>query len=318
MCDDHFLTSYIYYIIKLFVIKKNTSKQLQYMVIVREVQKNECNMYNNIYLFYKEDMVLLWDPNEIEVKKDYHWKIGSLDLWVKKADDEWFVAYTQVIEDLDNKKSIIAKPEKKPEGLGWSRFVIDDTSRVIQLVPVLQDRAIVVGSEPPVKILPGNTALFFVSIPVWVRVYVGEKKKVILTEIPTIVLSNTWFGDPMMGELGYSLKTHARRSMEELSISHQRVFCPVWVKNDTSSQLDFQRLSVHVEHLRVYRGTKRLWTNEVQIDFFGEDQPSNIDFSDKIPNFEEGCVLLSEERTPVDKSLLKKSVSILKYFTTFE
>jgi len=254
--------------------------------------------------------VLLWDSNEIEVKKDYHWKIGSLDLWVKKADDEWLIAYTQVIEDLDNKKSIIAKPQKKPEGLGWNRFVI--------VVPVLQDRAIVVGSETPVKILPGNKALFFMSIPIWVHVYVGENKKVMLTEIPTIVLSNTWFGDPMTGELGYSLSTNARRSIKELRISPQRAVCPVWVKNDTPSQLDFQRLSVHVEHLRVYRGSKRLWTNEVQVDFFGEDQPSHIDFSDKIPNFEEGCVLLSEERKPVDKSLLKKSVSILKYFTTFE
>ncbi len=262
--------------------------------------------------------MLLWDSHKIEVKKDYHWKIGSLDLWVRKADDEWLIAYAQVCEDLDSKKSIIAKPQKKPEDIGWNRFVIDDTSRIVQLVPVLQDRAIVVGSEIPVKILPGNKALFFMSVPIWVRVYVGENKKVMLTEIPTIVLSNTWFGDPMTGELGYTLKTTARRSMGELRISPQRAVCPVRVKNDTQSQLDFQRLSVHVEHLRVYRGSKRLWTNEVHIDFFGDDLPSRIDFSDKMPDFEEGCMLLSEERTPVDKSLLKKSVGILKYFTTFE
>jgi len=37
----------------------------------------------------------------------------------------------------------------------------------------------------------------------------------------------------------------------------------------------------------------------------------------EIPEFEKGCELLCKERTPVDKSLLRKSFSILKYFTNF-
>ncbi len=262
--------------------------------------------------------MLQWHPTGVEAGKPYYWKIGSLHLWITKSGDEWLLASKQVAGDLDSKEVIVARAQEKPEELLWNRFVFTEESNIIQLIPVLQDRAIVVGSEIPVKILPGGRALFFVNIPVWVRVYTGENRKAILTEIPTVTLSNTWFGDPMSGELCYSLRSHARRSIQNMGVYPQRAVCPIRVKNKSTNQLDFQKLCVHAEHLKVYEGKSRLWTNEVNIDFFGEDEPSEVGFSNTEPTFEEGCKLLCEERIPVDRSLLKKSVSILKYFTRFE
>lgn len=262
--------------------------------------------------------MIYWQPTALKSGEEYYWKIGSLHLWMKKTKDEWLLAHEQKTEDSPNSRPIIARPRKKPETLFWNRFIFISESNIIQLVPVMQDRAIVVSSENPVKILPKNRTLFFIDIPVWIRIYAGENREAILTELPTAILSNTWFGDTMSGELCYSLSAKAHRSMDELSISTLRAICPVWVLNSSSEHLDFQKLCIHAEHLRVYEGKNKLWTNEVYIKFFGEDQPNEVDFSDNKPSFEEGCRLLSEERKPVDRSIFKKSISILKYFTRFE
>ena len=260
----------------------------------------------------------LWSPVSLEKERDYFWHIGPLSLWIRRDGDEWLIASDRQ-EDVETADTVAAE-EEKPEALGWSRFVLAGESSTVRLLPVLPDRAAVVGSETAVKILPANKALFFVSVPVWVRVTVvgTRKKQTTLTELQAVKLSNTWFGDPMTGELGYSLTTSARRSIEESPPACHQAVCPVTVKNRAAEPLDFQKLCIHIEHLRVYTGPKRLWTNEVSITFTGPDQPTLLDFSDRQPDREEGCVLLSDERTPVTKSLLKKSVGILKYFTSFE
>jgi len=260
----------------------------------------------------------LWNPVPLEQERDYYLCIGPLALWIRRSGDEWLLASGQRVDDAPTEAAAVAG--EKPEEIEWTRFVLADESTTVQLLPVLPDRAVVVGSETAVKILPGNRALFFVSVPVWVRVtVVGKKKKrTALSEIETVKLSNTWFGDPMTGELGYSLTTSARRTLEDSVPVGYRAVCPVLVKNAAAEPLDFQKLCIHVENLRVYGGVKRLWTNEVTITYTGPDQPALLSFSDRPPALEEESVLLSEERIPVSKSLLKKGVGILKYFTTLE
>jgi hypothetical protein len=122
----------------------------------------------------------------------------------------------------------------------------------------------------------------------------------------------------MTGELCYSLKTKARRSIAETDTNPHKAVCPVTIDNRSTSPLDFQKFSVPVDSLKVYAGVKTLWTNEVKIIFHGENQPSRVEFSGKKPSVENDCTLLSAERIPMDRTLLKKSVSIFKYFTSFE
>jgi hypothetical protein len=195
--------------------------------------------------------------------------------------------------------------------------VADEKTEVLQLAPSLQDRAVVVSSDITLKILPGSNALFFVGIPVWVRVHIGARKDTELAEIPTRILSNTWFGDPTTGELCYSLKSRAGRDIGHIPASPHKAICPVRLVNSSAGKLDFQKLNIHVEHLRVFAGKTRLWTNEVSIRFFGEDQPGQVDFPSKVPQFEKPLTLLTEERVPVSQSILKKSIGILRHFKNF-
>ena len=259
----------------------------------------------------------LWEPIKLKCEMDYLWEIGSLKLWVKKTEIEWLVAYEHQPGELYAGKQVAAQKVQKPEDLVWNRFVYEDPSCIIQLMPALHDRAVVISSETPIRMLPGNSALFFVSIPIWVRIYTGESKKAMLIEIPTITLSNTWFGDPMNGELCYSLSTHARRKVEDLEASPQRAVCPFYVRNKSTEQLEFQMMAVHVEHLKIYKDSDRLWTNEVYINFLSNDQLSQVNYSEKEPSIIQGCELMAEERVPLDNSIIKKSIGFLRSFSNF-
>ena len=259
----------------------------------------------------------MWEPNDLKRDLDYHWEIGSLKLWIRRTDIEWLVAYEHQPGDLYADKPVVAKKGQKPEKIVWNRFVFDDPSCIIQFMPALHDRAVVISSETPTRILPGNSAMFFVSIPIWLQIYAGEGKKAMLIEVPTVTLSNTWFGDRMDGELCYSLSTHARRKVEELKVSTQRAVCPFHVSNNSAEQLDFQMMAVHVEHLKIYKGQNQLWTNEVYINFLNKDQLTQVNFSEKKPCIIQDCELIAEERIPIDKSILKLGIGFLRSFSNF-
>jgi hypothetical protein len=259
--------------------------------------------------------VKLWEPVEIQRGKEYHWCMGNLRIWCTRNEKEWMLAWEHGEEEAQTEVARTQHP--KPEHLTWERYVCAHKTDKLQLVPVLQDRPVVLNSDITLKILPGNEALFFVGIPVWVRVRVGTRKDIELAEIPTQILSNTWFGDPTTGELCYSLQSRAGREIEKIPISAHKAVCPVLLMNGSTVKLDFQKLDIHVEHLRVYAGAHRLWTNEVGIRFLGDGQPVQVEFSNNAPSFEKHLTLLAEERVPTSQSILKKSIGILRHFTNF-
>jgi hypothetical protein len=89
------------------------------------------------------------------------------------------------------------------------------------------------------------------------------------------------------------------------------VLCPVSLHNTSADTIDFQNFSIHVEHLRVYRGKHRLWSSEVRVYYRGVLQPPVIDYSKK-PAYEEECELVSKERVAIDRSILRKYLSFIK------
>jgi len=256
-----------------------------------------------------------WEQIKLERDETYRWQIGPLSLWAQLQDDEYLITSQYTDEETDESQCGPVSSDQVPEDLTWSRFIVREPSIGIRLRPALPDRPVVVSPELPIKLTSNSKAVFYVSIPVWVQVTTGKGEESLLMEIPSRVLSNTWFGDTMTGELCYDLSTRARREFEkETSIDHL-VLCPVSVRNDGSDPLDFQKLSVHVENLRVYRGKRRLWSNEVGITYMGGDQPAEIRYSERKPNFEEGCELVNRERVPVQRSILRKSFGFIKSFT---
>ena len=253
-----------------------------------------------------------WKTRTVQKRKTYAWRIGPLAFWVRKAgEDEWYVAFER---SFSEHQLVIARNMEKPESVPWNRYVFADDSDTIRFTPALPDRPVVVDSELSLRILPGNNALFYVSVPMWVRIHVGRGGEVLLCEIPTELLSNSWLGEPTGGELCYSLRTHAHRTITDYIDSPNRIYCPVRIVNDAQTALQFRKLCIHVENLRVYLGKRHVLSNQVDITYVGETTPSQVVFSPEKPSIDAECELITEERVPASKSILKKSYSFLKYF----
>ncbi|HIJ53174.1 MAG TPA: DUF432 domain-containing protein [Planctomycetes bacterium] len=259
----------------------------------------------------------IWNRSNIGSGEILRSQIGPLLLWFRKIEDELHVAFERLPDPdtIVDATGPVAVNVVESEGLDWGRWIVGAETNVVQVLPIMPDRPVVVHPELPVKIPTGHKALFFVSIPIWLRVLAGEKKPIELCEVPVLILSNTWFGDTMSGELCYSLRSRARRQITDSEPNPSRTICPVKIRNTSPKQLNVERLCVHVEHLKTYSGGKNLWTNGITITFRGEEQVSKIEYSSNPPAFEPVGEILSEARTPVKETILKRSIGSFKLFS---
>jgi len=258
-----------------------------------------------------------WKPQKIQSNQCLHGQIGPLRLWLKQADDELHIAVERVPDTESKLETKVFEPMKgsEPKGLDWGRWVVGTNADTIKLIPLTPDRPVVVRPEVPLKIPTNHEALFFVSFPIWVRIVAGKSSQLNLYEVPSVLLSNIWFGDPMSGELCYSLRSRARRKINNSEPSPHRAICPVRIRNLSTKQLDIERFCVHVEHLKIYNGSDKLWTNEINITFKGENEVSQVQYAQSPPTFEPVRNVISEARIPLKKPLLKKSLSDFKLFS---
>lgn len=252
----------------------------------------------------------VWKPFGIEPDQCVETQIGPLKIWLRRVDDETHVAVGR--DASPDGTFLVNAPEPVKDtvsgGLDWSRWVCGTDWKTVKLIPKTPDRPVVVRPEVPVNLPPKQKAIFFVRVPCWVAVTVGEPDPRLLCEEPSLVLSNTWFGDPTSGDLCYSMRTRARRHNVDTQIEPHRIVCPVTISNVAKKGVDITRLCVHVEHLNIYLGETRLWTNGVSITFKGENEVSQVAYSRDVPEYEPAAEMLSKARKPLKKPLLKRSL----------
>ncbi|MBI9104361.1 MAG: DUF432 domain-containing protein [Spirochaetales bacterium] len=256
----------------------------------------------------------IWKPFEFVDDRSYFIRIGPLRLWMERHDEEWFLAYDHQADEMGS--TIVSKPSKgfikKPDSISWHRIVATTDTNRITLFPVMDELPIVVGAEPPLIILPRNEALIFINVPVSIRIAAGTKKQVILFELPSVVLSKTWVGSPVNGELCLSLKTSAVRRKEYLTDKPNRVGCPVLIKNQSAKPLELEKLCVHTENLGIYLGENRLWTNKVVITHLGVNKNSEVRRVKGAPGMEENELQVASPRIPAKDGIFRKSFDLFK------
>lgn len=252
----------------------------------------------------------LWEPIEIESGRCLHWQIGPFRLWVARRGDEWHTAVDRVPSET---QLITAREVSYPDHLAWKRLADTGGRNVIRLLPKLPDRAVIVRPDSPFTFAPGSEATFFISIPVWISVTTGDPFTQELLCEPTHLLSNTWFGDSMDGELCYALRTTARRAVVELRTWAHLAACPMRIHNQSSSLLEFQRLCLRVKHASIY-AADRLWTSQINVTSRGDDQHTRIDYMDGAPPMCTEGERLQPAREPTRRGLIQKSFGDLRSF----
>lgn len=231
-----------------------------------------------------------------------HLTLGDLHIWLQCKEDEIWIGH--IYSRANNTK---AEPgDSPPEDLEWSRWAPKDTDDSVKLMPIFPDLPLVINSDYPLRVTPGGNIYIYTRIPVWLRISMGKKDSV-LTELPTVKLSRTWFGTPLEGELCYWSTTKARRSLKNVEKKSHLVNCPIQITNKTKEDLNFEKFCFRVERLKMFLYKDELWADETRIVYQGEEQHSEISMSGKLPKSMEKGKLLSAPRKPIQKSLATRT-----------
>jgi len=246
----------------------------------------------------------LWTPRPVEPGRCYHWQIGPLDLWIEHSGGEWRIASATAGEDG---RVGVAELAEKPPDIEWRRWSADVDAPQVALMPVFPDRSVIVRPDEKLSIMPKNEALFFVSVPVWIRVLVGKKEPVALCEEPSVVLSKSWFGTPTEGESCYALRTAAQRVVDDLPCEPHRAVCPVRIRNGWSESLLFERFCLRVRHLAIFAGAEHMWATQCNVKYHGGGAKSGIVYGKNAPDFDRADKAVGEARQPAGKGFFLRT-----------
>ena len=238
--------------------------------------------------------------------------IGPLTLWARSRAGEVWLAHDS--GDWADSGRAVDTPEPPPEEEGWVRWPVPEGTGSLRLSPVFPPRTLVVKPELSFRLLPRSGARIYVRVPLWARVEAtGGDRDVTLTEVPTVVLSDTWWGEFTDGELCYWLPTSARRSAGSDVFSPHQAICPLDLSNRSEKELEVEKIALRVAHLSVFRGEQGFWSDVTRVRYRGESEGSDIEVSGKPPQeAAEDVRRVASPRTPLSKSFRVRTFSRLR------
>lgn len=198
----------------------------------------------------------------------------------------------------------------------WVRWAISEDDR-IELRPALADRPIVVAPEHSFYLPPRGTARVFVRVPLFVRVIRvdAEGHTSDLEELPSLVMSDTWWGTHTEGELAYAVHTRARRSVAPVVFEPHLAVCPFVLVNASGQALPVERFAVRVAALTLFRRGDAVWTDEVLVRYEGAQEGSNIQYTGRVPSDAGAVTRIAEPRQPAPRGLRLRTFGRLRSFT---
>ncbi len=248
-----------------------------------------------------------WGPVDLASGAVVPCRIGPRDHWFAFRQGE-----VQVATALDGEGGATPAAEP-PEEVEWARWAVPPGGEgSVFLRPALPDRSVVLQPEVPFSLLPRAEARIFVRIPLWVRVEMAGGDRTLLHEVPSVELSDTWWGGFLDGELCYWLHTHARREMrQELLVPHLAV-CPLLLLNRSGSDLRVEKLAFRVSHLSLFLHDGGFWADESVVRYEGEAEGSQVEITGRAPEEAKGAPRVAEPRIPVVRSFSARTFQRLR------
>lgn len=205
-----------------------------------------------------------WHPLGVADEECWLLRVGPLSLYVQRQVGQWLVGSERVDDTEAHYRVAREQLVALPEDMKPARFVFKNAPLELCLSPRLLERPVVVRTNQPVQVPPGENITFYISSPVCVALGLPSLG-VTLQEMPSVQLSDTWFGpSTQVGELCYAARTHARNSREEVPLRPHRAVTPITIVNQSKEFLSIEKLSIPVPFLAVYGAEDgTLWTDPV-------------------------------------------------------
>jgi len=246
-----------------------------------------------------------WGDYEVGKNQTLRWQIGPKILWISRDQQEWRIASIEAQDLLDN-RLIVAEATKEPDGddIDVWRFAVQSESNAVRLLPALPDRSLVVKTTKPIYIPSMEEAILFVSIPLWLRIYVGGGSAELM-DSAIVRPSDTWFGpNTMKGDLCYASQTSARLHIENLPLRPHRSITSVRIRNNSTLKLHIERLKIPVNNLSLFASEEgHLWTEALTLERVEDTDSANVQL-DKKPALIKESTLVTQPRTKISKGFL--------------
>ena len=267
-----------------------------------------------------------WGNYKMPGTTPVEWRVGALELWIRTHADELWIYYQHDDARAAGIKAPSpaqapqesAAPGNAPEisaDVNWRRWTLQKSYEKLRILPVFPDLPVVVKPEYPFRITPQVKTRIYVRVPLWARIQLGET---IITEIPTVILSKTWFGSFTDGELCYWISSAARKAITADIARPYMAISPINIMNRSSDELLVEKICHRVKELPLFESNGQLWSSETTAKYRGVNEGSEIEVSTKAPSDAAKSQRFMPPREKSNKSFTAKTFSTLKELPGFD
>lgn len=254
-----------------------------------------------------------WGRHDLGRGEEREFRLGPLDLRLRRVEEEiWISRRWRDSQGAGESGRRSDQPVDEPE---WSRWAVPQESDGVRLDPLFPDRPVVVEPEQPFHLVRGARIRVYVRVPLWVAVGLPAPSSVTLVKIPTVILSDTWFGNLTEGELAYALPTSARRALRPEVFAPHLAICPLRLGNDVIDALEVKKLCLRVAHLSLFGRGPEIWSDETRVGYRGEDEESDLRITGKAPPEAPDAERIVPPHVPLQRGFTARTFARLAEFS---
>ena len=254
-----------------------------------------------------------WNQHQLANNTIGHWKIGPLEFWIKRYDNEWRI-YHRSLENPSLKDITIQLPaiDTQPSNIEVQRFGVHETCDQLTFQPVLANRPIVVRPEKPFHLPSKEEVSIYVSHSVWLKISFGLKNTPLIT-LPIYRPSDTWFGSNTIdGELCYSARSKAKIRFNDLEIFPYRAVTKIQLQNKSNSDVFLERIKVPLPSLSLYLSEKQIhFTDSMIYTRQPESKEISITFNPPPQDTAGKCLLIHKPHVRYEQNFVTKAINHL-------
>lgn len=228
-----------------------------------------------------------WGPLNFEVGQARVWRLGSLNVRIRRAMNEWQLEYHRPhhqSEHMQDWEVLDADTAfKQPTVL--ERYLFAKTTAELSLYPRLANRSVIVKPINPIFIPAGQQGTMFVSTPLWLAGFVGDSREPIF-DMAINRPKDSWFGpSTLRGELCYATPVEGRTDLNQLIPRAFRAVTPVHFHNTSNALMQLDRMNLPVGALPLFHDPKsgRMWTSQIEVLQETPNRPPRIRIENRTP-----------------------------------
>lgn len=245
-------------------------------------------------------------------KNLHHLDIGPLKIWFQVKNDDLWLSWWRA-QDTDE-----LTPDYPAES-DWVRWGLNSKYDKIVIRPAMAENPVLIIPEIPLIVAPKVQIKVYVRTPVWVQCYLKRKDHLaLITEIPTVQLTKTWFGSTTEGEVCWGKKSRVPRTVDLTVQGDHHCISPIVIRNSSNEELKIERICHRAKNLEVYFADGRLWSNATRITFRDKIRGSQIRVQESVPEEISNEIILANAREKPEKNLMAKAFTQIRHASMLE